>query len=63
MITIIVQLLVFMLVILSTLLVVSVPVTLASPGQWEQSKNLIYTGAGIWTGLVIITGLVNSFIV
>lgn len=62
MITIIVQLLVFMLVILSTLLVVSVPVTLASPGQWEQSKNLIYTGAGIWTGLVIITGLVNSFI-
>ena len=62
MITIIVQLLVFMLVILSTLLVVGVPVTLASPGQWEESKNLIYTGAGIWTGLVIITGLVNSFI-
>ena len=60
--TIVVQLLVFMLVILSTLLVVSIPVTLASPGQWEQSKNLIYTGAGIWAGLVIITGLVNSFV-
>nr|AOM64481.1 photosystem II protein Z [Riquetophycus sp.] len=57
-----VQLLVFMLVILSTLLVISIPVTFASPGQWEQSKNLIYTGAGIWAGLVIITGLVNSFI-
>ena len=63
MITIAVQLLVFTLVILSTLLVISIPVTLASPGQWEQSKNLIYTGAGIWAGLVIITGLVNSFIV
>nr|QVY58048.1 photosystem II protein Z [Betaphycus gelatinus] len=61
--TIIVQLLVFILVILSTLLVVGIPVTLASPGQWEQSKNLIYTGAGIWTGLVIITGIVNSFII
>ena len=63
MITIAVQFFVFMLVILSTLLVVSIPVTLASPGQWEQSKNLIYTGAGIWAGLVIITGLINSFIV
>lgn len=58
-----VQLLVFILVILSTLLVIGIPVTLASPGQWEQSKNLIYTGAGIWAGLVIITGLVNSFII
>lgn len=58
-----VQLLVFILVLLSTLLVVGIPVTLASPGQWEQSKNLIYTGAGIWAGLVIITGLVNSFII
>nr|QOS04580.1 photosystem II protein Z [Sarcopeltis skottsbergii] len=58
-----VQLLVFILVILSALLVVGIPVTLASPGQWEQSKNLIYTGAGIWAGLVIITGLVNSFII
>lgn len=61
--TIAVQLLVFILILLSTLLVVGVPVTLASPGQWEQSKNLIYTGAGIWAGLVIITGLVNSLIV
>ena len=61
--TIAVQLLVFILVILSTLLVIGVPVTLASPGQWEQSKNLIYTGAGIWAGLVIITGVVNSFVI
>nr|QCI07472.1 photosystem II protein Z [Leiomenia cribrosa] len=61
--TIVIQLLVFILVILSTLLVIGVPVTLASPGQWEQSKNLIYTGVGIWAGLVIITGVVNSFIV
>nr|YP_009745174.1 photosystem II protein Z [Halymenia maculata]QIG87184.1 photosystem II protein Z [Halymenia maculata] len=61
--TIVVQLLVTTLVIFSTLLVIGIPVTLASPGQWEQSKNLIYTGAGIWAGLVIITGLANSFVI
>nr|YP_010199430.1 photosystem II protein Z [Gracilariopsis tenuifrons]AXF36164.1 photosystem II protein Z [Gracilariopsis tenuifrons]UAD89288.1 photosystem II protein Z [Gracilariopsis tenuifrons] len=60
--TIAVQLLVFILILFSTLLVIGIPVTLASPGQWEKSKNLIYTGAGIWAGLVIITGLANSFV-
>nr|YP_009628640.1 photosystem II protein Z [Acrochaetium secundatum]QBX88423.1 photosystem II protein Z [Acrochaetium secundatum] len=58
----ILEFLVFALIILSTILVVSIPVTLASPGQWEQSKNLVYTGSGLWAGLVIITGVVNSFI-
>ena len=61
--SIVIQLLVFLLILLSTILVVGVPVTLASPGQWEQSKNLIYTGSGLWAGLVIITGLINSFVV
>lgn len=60
--TILIQLLVFILVIFSTLLVIGIPVTIASPGQWEKSKNLVYTGAGIWAGLVIITGIANSFI-
>jgi photosystem II PsbZ protein len=59
----VIQLLVFLLIVLSTVLVVGIPVILASPGQWEQSKNLIYTGAGLWAGLVIITGVVNSFAV
>lgn len=58
----ILQFLVFALIALSTVLVVGIPVTLASPGQWEQSKNLVYTGSGLWAGLVIITGVVNSFI-
>nr|QCI06946.1 photosystem II protein Z [Halydictyon mirabile] len=59
----IIQLLVLLLVILSTILVISIPVALASPGQWEKSKNLIYTSIGIWTSLIIITGIANSFIV
>ena len=33
-----IQLLVLLLITLSTILVVGVPVVLASPGQWEQSK-------------------------
>nr|YP_010337687.1 photosystem II protein Z [Sahlingia subintegra]UNJ17272.1 photosystem II protein Z [Sahlingia subintegra] len=55
------QLLVLTIVIISTLLTVAIPVILASPGQWEQSKNLIYTGAGLWAGLIIFTGVINSF--
>lgn len=61
--TFIIQLLVLTLVILSIILVVSIPVTLASPGQWEKSKNLIYTSIGIWAGLIIVTGIINSFVV
>jgi len=58
----VVQFLVFALIVLSTILVVGIPVALASPGQWEKSKNLIYTSAGIWAGIIIITTIVNSFV-
>nr|YP_010952005.1 Photosystem II reaction center protein Z [Laurencia obtusa]WMP12300.1 Photosystem II reaction center protein Z [Laurencia verruciformis]WMP12944.1 Photosystem II reaction center protein Z [Laurencia obtusa] len=60
--TIVVQLLVLAFVVLSTILVVGIPVTLASPGQWEKSKNLIYTSMGVWVGLVLVTGILNSFV-
>jgi photosystem II core protein PsbZ len=43
-----------LLVLLSLALVVSVPVALATPGEWEESKvnfNLIFQA---WVGLVII---------
>ena len=58
---IIIQLLVFLLILLYIILVVSIPVILALPGKWDQSKNLIYTGTAIWSAIVIITGIVNSF--
>lgn len=57
-----IQLLVFGLILLSITFIVFIPVTLASPGKWEKSKNLIYTGAGVWSLLVIITGLANLFL-
>nr|YP_010338747.1 photosystem II protein Z [Glaucosphaera vacuolata]UNJ18697.1 photosystem II protein Z [Glaucosphaera vacuolata] len=55
-----IQFLVLTLVILSILLVVGIPVVLASPKQWEQSKNLILVGSGLWAGLVLLTGFMNS---
>nr|YP_009396441.1 photosystem II protein Z [Polysiphonia scopulorum]ARW65627.1 photosystem II protein Z [Polysiphonia scopulorum] len=58
----VVQLLVLALVMLSVILVIGIPVTLASPGQWEKSKNLVYTSISVWVGLVIVTGILNSFI-
>ena len=61
--TIVVQLLVLGLIILSIGGVILMPVTLASPGEWEKSKNLVYVGAGVWSILVIITGIANLFLI
>ena len=60
--TIAIQFLVFGLIIVSIISIIFMPITLASPGEWEKSKNLVYTGAGIWSILVIITGLANIFV-
>ena len=38
----IIQLLTFVLVLLSLFLTVGVPVILATPGQWEVSKNRVF---------------------
>ena len=59
----ILQLLVSILILLSFALVVCVPVILVSPGEWEKSKNVVYTGAGLWFGLVIVTAAFNSFVI
>nr|YP_009294004.1 photosystem II protein Z [Hildenbrandia rubra]AOM67246.1 photosystem II protein Z [Hildenbrandia rubra] len=56
------QLLVLILVVLSIILTIGIPVTLASSQQWEKSKNLVFTGAGLWGLLVIITGVINSLV-
>nr|WDA99229.1 Ycf9 [Galdieria yellowstonensis]WDA99419.1 Ycf9 [Galdieria yellowstonensis] len=60
---IILQLLVLSLIILSFVMIVAIPVILGSPKDWEQSKNLIYLGAGLWTSLLLLTGIVNSFVI
>ncbi|MEQ8469526.1 photosystem II reaction center protein PsbZ [Coleofasciculus sp. E2-BRE-01] len=51
------------LVILSFVMVVGVPVAYATPQNWEQSKNLIWIGSGLWLALVIVVGVLNYFVV
>jgi len=51
------------LVILSFLLVVGVPFAYASPQYWSQSKPLLYVGSGLWFVLVILVGVLNYLVV
>ena len=51
------------LVIMSFVMVVGVPVVYASPEDSEQSKNLILVGSGIWVLLVLIVGALNFLVV
>lgn len=61
--TILFQLSLAALVILSFVLVVGVPVAYATPQNWSQSKNLIFLGSGVWVALVLIVGVLNFFVV
>lgn len=51
------------LVLLSFVMVVGVPVAYASPQNWDQSKRLILLGSGVWLALVILTGVLNFLVV
>ena len=56
----ILQLFVFLLVIVSFAMVVGVPVILATPGEWEKSQGIVWSGAGLCSALVILTGIFNT---
>ena len=53
----ILQLLVGVLILVSFAMVVAVPVILATPGEWEKSQSIVWSGAGLWSELVSITGI------
>ena len=55
----ILQLLVGVLILVSFAMVVAVPVILATPGEWEKYQSIVWSGAGLWSALVIITGIFN----
>ena len=42
-----------LLVLVSLALVVTVPVALATPGEWESSKNQFNKAFQLWVGLVV----------
>ena len=57
------QIALYALVALSFALVVGVPVAYASPQNWDQSKKLLFLGAGAWGLLVVAVGALNFFVV
>lgn len=61
--TILFQLALTALVVLSFALVLGVPVAYALPQSWNQSKPLLYLGSGLWVVLVILVGILNFLVV
>ncbi|MBW4651210.1 MAG: photosystem II reaction center protein PsbZ [Kastovskya adunca ATA6-11-RM4] len=61
--SIIFQLALTALVVLSFVLIVSVPVAYASPQNWDRSKRLIVLGSGAWIALVLLVGALNFAVV
>lgn len=56
----IIQVFIFLLVLVSFVMVVAVPVILATPGEWEKSQGIVWSGAGLWSALVLLTGIFNT---
>jgi len=56
------QLAVFAFIAVSFAMVVGVPVAFASPNDWSNSKNLVFSGASAWIVLVFVVGILNSFV-
>nr|YP_010933204.1 Z protein of photosystem II [Nitella hyalina]APP89456.1 photosystem II protein Z [Nitella hyalina]WKT08485.1 Z protein of photosystem II [Nitella hyalina] len=52
----------FALVAISFILIVGVPVILASPEGWSNTKNIVFSGASLWILLVFMVGILNSLI-
>ena len=57
------QIATFALIILSFLLIISVPVVFAYPEGWTENKGTIFSGLGLWVILVFLVGILNSFVV
>ena len=59
------QLALFSFIGFSFLLVIGVPVVFANGDSlsWKDSKTTIFNGLGLWLFLVLVVGLLNSFVV
>jgi photosystem II core protein PsbZ len=43
-------------------LIVAVPITLSTASGWSKSKSSIVTASIGWVGMVLLTGVLNSFV-
>jgi len=62
MLTILFQILLAALVLLSFVMVIGVPVAYAVPQGWDRSKQLILFGSIVWGALVIVVGVLNYLV-
>ncbi|AFZ24869.1 photosystem II core protein PsbZ [Cylindrospermum stagnale PCC 7417] len=61
--TVVFQISLISLVLISFVLVVGVPVAYATPQNWVESKKLLWVGSGVWIALVLLVGVLNFFVV
>ncbi len=61
--TIIFQIALLALVLLSFVMVIGVPVAYATPQNWNESKRLLWLGSGAWIGLVLLVAALSFFVV
>ncbi|NEQ96847.1 MAG: photosystem II reaction center protein PsbZ [Cyanothece sp. SIO2G6] len=62
MLTILFQILLAALVLLSFVMVIGVPVGYAVPQGWDRSKRLILLGSILWGALVVVVGVLNYLV-
>ncbi|MBR8835895.1 MAG: photosystem II reaction center protein PsbZ [Stigonema ocellatum SAG 48.90 = DSM 106950] len=60
--TIIFQVALLALVLLSFIMVIAVPVAYATPQSWNESQKLLWVGSGTWIALVFLVGGLNFFV-
>jgi photosystem II PsbZ protein len=58
----IIQLLVLFFIVVSFVIIVSVPVMLATPGVWDKSQSLVRAGFTLWVIVLILIGSLNSLV-
>ncbi|BAZ69037.1 photosystem II reaction center protein PsbZ [Pelatocladus sp. BLCC-F211] len=61
--SIIFQIALLALVLVSFAMVIGVPVAYATPQNWNDSKRLLWLGSGAWIGLVVLVALLSFFVV
>ncbi|KOP22636.1 photosystem II reaction center protein Z [Hapalosiphon sp. MRB220] len=61
--SIIFQIALLALVLVSFAMVIGVPVAYATPQNWNDSKKLLWLGSGAWIGLVVLVALLSFFVV
>ncbi|OKH23403.1 photosystem II reaction center protein PsbZ [Chroogloeocystis siderophila] len=63
MLTILFQIALVALVIMSFAMLIGVPVAYATPQYWNESKRLLWVGSIAWIALVFLVGALNFLVV